>query len=142
MKLKLITIILSLLFATSCNKDEQEQIDPIVGTWFLVDQIIDGNKVEMTDCSIQSNLIFTADEKVTFNSYVIQDGVGTCEFQTWNESWGSGANGTYGVFSGSLFNQERSFQITGSQLKYFLESWEFVDGTIITSDMVFVYEKR
>ena len=142
MRLKLIIISLCLVFAIGCNKDKEEPIDPIVGTWFLVKNTIDGSSVEMTECSLQTNLVFSEDKKVTFNSHVIQDGTGYCEFQTWNETWVDGKDGNYGVYSGSLFIQERGFILKDSQLTYFLDSWEFIDGTIVTSDVKLIYEKR
>lgn len=142
MKLKLITICLSLVFAIGCNKDEEEPIDPIVGTWFLVSHTIDGSLRAMTECSMQSNLVFTEDKKVRFNSHTIQDGTSNCEFQTWNEIWGDGKDGNYGVHSGSVFIQERGFKLRNSQLTYFLEGWEFIDGTVVSSDVELIYEKQ
>ena len=142
MKLKMIFICLSLVFAISCNKDEEESIDPIVGTWYLVKHTIDGSSREMTECSLQNNLVFAEDKKVTFNSHTLQDGTSNCEFQTWNETWVDIKDGNYGVYSGSLFIQERGFKLRNSQLTYFLESWEFTDDGIVTSDVELIYEKQ
>lgn len=142
MRLKLMIMCLSLVFAIGCNKDENEPIDPIVGTWFLVKHTIDSSEVEMTDCSLQSNLVFTEDKMVTFNSYFIKEETNNCEFQTWNETWGDGKDGNYGVHSGSLFIQDRGFRLRNSLLTYFLESWEFTDDGIVTSDVELIYEKQ
>ncbi|WOD45030.1 lipocalin family protein [Hwangdonia lutea] len=142
MKYNIVFIILLFFVTTSCEKEEN-QIDPIIGKWIIVDITIDGTQTEMTNCNLKSNLIFTADKNVTFNSYNIDEDTENCKFQSWVETWSEENNdGKYGVHSGSLFIQERWFKIENSRLTYYVEGWEITDEGVITSDVFITYEKE
>jgi len=142
MKFNIFFISLLFFVTTSCEKDEN-QIDPIIGKWIIVDITIDDIPTEMTDCNLKSNLIFTADKNVTFNSYYIDGDTGNCEFQSWVDTWSEGnKDGKYGVHSGSLFIQERWFKIENSRLTYYVEGWEITEEGVITSDTFITYEKE
>lgn len=141
MKVNLLFISILFFVATGCEKEEKS-IDPIIGKWMLVNKSIDGSNVELTECLLKNNVIFSTDESVTFNSYNINEDSGDCEFQSWVETWSGGNNGRYGVYSGSLFIQERWFKIENSQLIYYVEGWEITENEVITHDLFITYEKE
>jgi len=139
MRINILFIAIVFFIVTGCEKD---QLDPIIGKWILVNKSIDGSNVELTDCILKSNVIFSNDKNVTFNAYNIKDDTGDCEFQSWVETWSGGKNGRYGVYNGSLFIQERWFQIENSQLIYYVEAWEITEEDVITHDIFIEYEKQ
>jgi hypothetical protein len=140
MKAYSVILIILLVSFVSCNKDD-ETLDPIIGNWKLVEKSVDGVIVEFTECLSQNRLEFYSDETVSFNNFFTDIETGNCESQNRIESW-ENYNGHYRVFNGSLFNQERTLSLESSQLIYSFESWEITDNDIITSDLIFTYEKE
>ena len=139
MKLNLLIIIILFFATSSCEREES--IDPIIGTWKLVDKSVNGTFVEISECLFRSNLEFHTDNTVTFNAYFEDEDTRNCEFQSYINNW-SESNGNYAVYSGSLFNQNRTLTLENSQLLYSLESWEIIGTDVIATDLVFIYEKE
>lgn len=138
-KLNIFLVIILLFSIISCQEDEP--VDPIIGNWVLVKKSVNSSFVDISECEFQKNIEFYSDKKVIFNNYYIDDETGNCEFQNSTETWSIGNNGNYGVDSGSIFNQNRGFKIENSQLFYFFDGWEFVNGQIASTGLVFIYEK-
>ncbi|WP_299399170.1 lipocalin family protein [uncultured Gelidibacter sp.] len=124
----------------SCDTDD-ETTDPIIGNWVLVEKSMDGTVVEFTDCLSRNRVEFYSNQTVSFKNFVTNDDTGTCDPYIIEQSWEHN-KGYYRVFNASKFDQEQKISISNSQLIYSYESWEVINDDIITTDLVFTYEKQ
>jgi hypothetical protein len=105
-KLLFLFIASTLLF--SCEPDETESPDPIIGKWQLSSFTIDGNEVA-TDCMKKSTMNFSEDFTVIITASQ-DDGNGTCESEIENTTWSNTGDSNYQVLNdGETFNEKINF---------------------------------
>lgn len=140
MKANYLIVIVLLVSFFSCDTDD-ETTDPIIGNWVLVEKSMDGNVVEFTDCLSRNRVEFYANQTASFKNFVINDATGNCDSDSFDQTWENN-KGYYRVFNASKFDQEQKLSLSNSQLIYSYESWEVINDDIITTDLVFTYEKQ
>lgn len=100
---KFILIFLAFAGIASCSSDddgssnEPPANDPIVGTWKIQQQLIDGEEEPLSDCEKQSTVEFKTNETVTSTDYYDDPDTGECITDVYTEDWENRGNGIYRI---------------------------------------------
>lgn len=88
--------IVSLTF-TSCSKDDSEdqsKTDPIIGKWKVIEQIYDGENIEIEECTAKEIAEFKSDGTLLVENYKKKED--SCEFdEIFGGTWKNQGNGKY-----------------------------------------------
>ena len=149
----------SIISFTSCSKDEEDAVDPIVGTWFLFSY--DGELVD--ECESQSNVTFREDGTVTSIDFyqseissIDEDGNITidsseCTSDTYGFSWENNNDGTYTfidseepdyseIYTTSFSDNNQTLTIISTYTETYDFNGDGVDETITETETI-VFKK-
>ncbi|HEY9185032.1 MAG TPA: lipocalin family protein [Salegentibacter sp.] len=92
---KIIALLAVVMMFTACDSDDDvnDGEDPILGTWFVVDLENAYSDDELSECNMNSNITFHADN--TADSEFYEEVQGECVFEAETAGWERNTNGQY-----------------------------------------------
>ncbi len=127
---KIIALLAVFMMFTACDSDDDvnDGEDPILGTWFVVDLENAFSDDELSECNMNSNITFHADN--TADSEFYEEVEGECLFEADTSEWKRETNGQY-TFDLPFFGRQRGDVefIGNSQFKFSVPSMPGVSLT-------------
>lgn len=112
---KLIALLAVFMMFTACSSDDDNDgEDPILGTWYVVDLENTFSDDELTECNMNSNITFKADNTADSEFYEQVDG--ECVFEAETAEWERNANGQYTLVLPFFGRQTGDVEFIGNNL--------------------------
>lgn len=102
---KIIALLAVFMMFTACDSDDDtnEGDDPILGTWFVAEMENSLSDDELSECNLNSNITFYADN--TADSEYYEDVEDECVSEEESSTWEKNSNGQY-TFDLPIFGRQ------------------------------------
>lgn len=90
---KLLFLFIASTILFSCESNDENDLDPIIGTWQLTSETENGTE-ESTECSRKTKVTFSEDGKFTYQGF-FTDGGSECENENSSGTWRNDNNSNY-----------------------------------------------
>lgn len=128
--MKLFILCFAILLLQNCKRDDEPK-NEIFGTWKLKKSYTNGKENNLSECRLKSILEIPDQFSAKFTNYYMEDDL--CKNYIDAGALYKESETSYIYDPPSLMDQRQRITINQNQLIYSWDSWEFVNGTLVST---------
>ena len=136
--MKLFFLFFSILLLQNCKRDDEPQ-NEIFGTWKLKKSYTNGKENNLSECSLKSTLEIPDQFSAKFTNYYIENDL--CKNYIDAGKLYKESETSYIYDPPSLMDQRQRITINQNTLIFSWVTWEFVNGTLVSTPVREIYER-